>query len=160
MGRRVWILFAVLLTICTVHEITAQTLPAGPSRFVDTTYPTQTGTTRNVPAGGNFQTALDQAQLGDTITLQAGATYSGNFTLSTKSGSGWIIIRTTAADSSLPAQGHRMTPSYASSLPKIVSPNSSPAIQTAPGAHHYRLVALELTVVSGLSINYNVVLLG
>jgi len=53
-----------------------------------------------------------------------------------------------------------MTPSFAPSLPKIVSSNSSPAIQTAAGAHHYRLVALELTVASGLSINYNVVLLG
>src|SRR6266550_1982830 len=158
MGRRVWVLFAVLLTtVCSVHVVQAQNLPAAPSRFVDTTYPTQSGTTINVPAGGNFQSALDQAQLGDTISLQAGATYTGNFTLPVKGGSGWIIIRTAAADSSLPAQGHRMTPSFAASLPKIVSPNSSPAIQTAPGAHHYRLVALELTVVGGLSINYNVV---
>src|SRR6266550_8578235 len=157
MARRVWVLLAILFTLGTVHEINGQNLPSGPSRFVDTTYPTQTGTTIKVPAGGNFQNALDQAQLGDTITLQAGATYTGNFTLPVKSGSGWIIIRTASADSSLPAQGHRMTPSFAASLPKIVSPNSSPAIQTAPGAHHYRLVALELTVVGGLSINYNVV---
>ncbi|HEY8132673.1 MAG TPA: hypothetical protein VII12_12365, partial [Thermoanaerobaculia bacterium] len=131
MARRVWVLFAVLLSICTVLEVNGQNLPAGPTRFVDTTYPTQSGMTINVPAGGDFQGALNSAQLGDTITLAAGSTYSGNFTLPAKNGSGWIIIRTSAPDSSLPAQGHRMTPSYSSSLPKIVTTNGNPALKTA-----------------------------
>ncbi|HEU4520375.1 MAG TPA: carbohydrate-binding protein, partial [Thermoanaerobaculia bacterium] len=112
-----------------------------------------------VPSGGNLQGAIDSAQFGDTIVLQAGATYSGTFTLPAKSGTGWIVIRTSAPDSSLPPQGRRMTPSYASALPKIVTPGSAPAIRTATGAHHYRLVGLEITVGSN-SINYGLVLLG
>ncbi len=32
-----------------------------------------------VPAGGDFQAALDAAQPGDVITLEPGATYTGNF---------------------------------------------------------------------------------
>ena len=158
MARRVWLLLAVLLTVCTVLE--AQILPAGPSKFVDTTYPVMTGATINVPAGGDFQAALNQAQLGDTIVLQAGATYSGSFTLNPKSGSGWILIRTSAADSSLPAQGHRITPSYAAVLPKIVATSSAPAIQVVRSAHHYRFVGLEITVASSVSLNYGLVTLG
>ena len=53
----------------------------------------------NVPAGGNLQSAIDSARLGDTIVLAAGATYTGNYTLPAKTGSGWIIIRSSAADS-------------------------------------------------------------
>jgi trehalose-6-phosphatase len=159
-ATRTLLLSAALLGAVCAVPTQAQNLPALPQSYVNTSYPVMTGSTINVPSGGDFQGALNQAQLGDTITLQAGATYSGNFTLSPKSGSGWIIIRTSAPDSSLPAKGNRMTPSYSSSLPKIVSANSSPAIQAAPGAHHYRLVALELTVISGLSINYGVVMLG
>ena len=159
MARRVGVLFAVFLTIFTV-SINGQTLPEGPRSFVDTTYPTMTGMTINVPAGGDFQSALDSAQLGDTITLAAGATYNGNFTLNPKSGSGWIVIRTSAPDSSLPPQGNRISPSYSSVMPKIVTTNSSPAIQTSNGAHHYRLVGLEITVASGVSTNYGLVNLG
>ncbi len=158
MARRVWLLLIVLLTVCPVLE--AQILPSGPSKFVDTTYPVMTGATINVPAGGDFQAALNQAQLGDTIVLQAGATYSGSFTLNPKSGSGWILIRTSAPDSSLPAQGHRITPSYASALPKIVATSSAPAIQVARSAHHYRFVGLEITVASSVSLNYGLVALG
>ncbi|HEX6177008.1 MAG TPA: Ig-like domain-containing protein [Thermoanaerobaculia bacterium] len=119
-----------------------------------------TGTTINVPAGGNLQSAIDSARLGDTIVLAAGATYTGNYTLPAKTGSGWIIIRSSAADSSLPAPGRRMTPLYASLLPKIVTPNSLPAIQTAAGAHHYRFVAVEFTTSPGVTMNYGLIYFG
>ena len=46
-----------------------------------------------VAAGGNLQAAIDAAQPGDTILLQAGATFSGNFTLPVKAGSGYVTIR-------------------------------------------------------------------
>lgn len=140
-------------------EGSAQILPALPAAAVDTSYPVQTGTTITVPAGGDLQGAIDGAQLGDTIVLQAGATYTGTFTLRPKSGAGWIVIRTSAPDSSLPPQGRRMTPAYAAQLPKIVTPGSAAAIQTAAGAHHYRLVGLEITV-GGTGTNYGLVLLG
>jgi hypothetical protein len=138
----------------------AQTLPAPPQTLVDTSYPVSSGATIFVAAGGNLQTALNAAQPGDTILLQAGATFSGSFTLPVKSGTGWIVVRTSAPDSSLPPEGTRMTPAYAALLPKIVASGSPAALQTVPGAHHYRLVGIEFTVATGLSINFGVVTFG
>jgi hypothetical protein len=113
-----------------------------------------------VPAGGNLQAAINAAQPCDVIVLQAGATFTGTFTLPNKSGSCWITIRSSAADGSLPAEGARMTPAYASLLPKIVSPNTSPALQTAPGAHNYRIMFVEMTVATSTTQNYGIVSLG
>ncbi len=88
------------------------------STMADTPAP---GTSVFVSAGGNLQSALSQANCGDTIQLQAGATYSGVFTFPAKNcdDNHWIIVRTSAPDSSLPAEGTRLTPCYAgvSSLP-------------------------------------------
>jgi hypothetical protein len=139
----------------------AQTLPAPPSTLVDTTYPINSGMTIPVAAGGNLQAALDSAQPGDTITLAAGATFSGSFTLHTKSGTGWIIVRTSAPDSSLPPPGTRIAPSYASVMPKIVANSSAPALQTSAGVHHWRFVGIEFTVAANLgTTNYGLVALG
>lgn len=100
--------------------------------------------TISVPAGGNLQAALNQAQPGDTILLAAGATYTGNFVLPAKGGTSYITIRSSAADSSLPATDVRITPSYANALPKLQSPSSGQAaIATAPGASYYILQFLE-----------------
>ncbi|HMF59422.1 MAG TPA: hypothetical protein VK595_03580, partial [Vicinamibacterales bacterium] len=96
-----------------------------------------------VAAGGKLQTALDTASPGDVITLAAGATFTGNFTLPVKSGMGVITVRSSAPDSALPGPGVRMTPAYAALLPKIVSINSLAALRTLPGAHHWRLQFLE-----------------
>jgi hypothetical protein len=101
------------------------------------------GTVWNVPAGGNLQAAINNAQPGDTILLEAGATFTGNFILPAKSGSSFITIRSAAADSLLPGPNRRIDPSYAPLLPKIKSPNTMSALATAPGAHHYRLMFLE-----------------
>src|ERR1043166_3726703 len=72
------------------------------------------GSTILVSAGGNLQTALNNAKCGDTIKLAAGATFSGLFTLPAKAcdAQHWIIVRTSAPNSSLPAEGKRMTPCY------------------------------------------------
>jgi hypothetical protein len=99
--------------------------------------------TLTVPAGGDLQAALNQSQPGDTILLEAGATFAGNFTLPQKSGTSYITLRSSASDGALPGEGQRITPAYAPLLPKIKSPNTSPALQTAAGAHHWRLQFLE-----------------
>ena len=98
-----------------------------------------------VPAGGDLQAAIDQAQPGDVITLAPNATYVGNFVLPNKGAlSGAITIRSAAADALLPAAGVRMTPSYAALLPKIKSSNDTPALRTATAANHWTLMLLEL----------------
>jgi hypothetical protein len=96
-----------------------------------------------VRAGENLQTALNNAQPGDVLLLQAGATFSGNFVLPMKSGTATITVRSSGDDAQLPPAGVRIRPAYAPLLAKIQSPNAAPAIRAAPGAHHWRLMLLE-----------------
>jgi hypothetical protein len=126
-----------------------------------------------VPKGGNLQTALDNANCGDTIQLQAGASFTGVFTFPAKScsDSNWIIVRTSALDSALPPEGTRLTPCYAgiTSLPgrpsfhcaatqnamaKLVmsATAGSGPIVFASGANHYRLIGLEVTRQQGTPV--------
>jgi uncharacterized protein (TIGR03437 family) len=106
--------------------------------------------TITVPAGGNLQAALDQARPGDTIVLEAGASYVGSFMLPAKAAatgtdSDYITIRTSASDSSLPGPSERLDPALHSHLlARLLSPGQGmPVISTAPGAHHYRFLGIE-----------------
>jgi hypothetical protein len=110
----------------------------------------------HVPAGGDLQQAIDAAQPGDTITLDPGAVYPGNFILRNKTGNAFVTITTAGAD---PLEGTRITPQEAQSLAKIVAPNDSPAISTEAGAHHYRLTNLELYAAAGV-YTFRIVALG
>jgi hypothetical protein len=128
------------------------------------------GRVRSVGPDSSLQKALDEAACGDTIKLTAGANYVGTFTLPAKKcdDAHWIVIRTSAPDASLPAEGQRLTPCYAgvaslpgrpplqcastqNVLPKIVStgkPGNGPLI-FADGANHYRLMGLEIARAEG-----------
>src|SRR5689334_22762371 len=79
--------------------------------------------TINVPSGGDFQAALNSANPGDTIVLQAGATYNtaGGFTLPNKGSSTQVITIQSSALSALPAAGYRVHPTNAANMPKLVS---------------------------------------
>src|SRR5206468_504484 len=99
------------------------------------------------------------AQPGDQIVLAGGATFVGSFTLPYKSGTGWIILRS-ATDTAFPPEGQRVSPASAPTLAKLVSPDAGPALQTAPGAHHFRIMGVEITVAPGVPINYGIVQLG
>jgi Carbohydrate binding module (family 6) len=103
------------------------------------------GGTVTVPQGANLQAYLDAAQPGDTLLLLPGVTYSGNFVLPAKSGSSYITVKSAADPSSLPGDGVRVGPQYASQLPKIQGGFAGgPAFVTASGAHHWRLQWLEI----------------
>jgi hypothetical protein len=103
--------------------------------------PTSTGKTISVAQGGDLQAAINAALPGDIILLQAGATFTGNFVLPAKTGTGYITIRTNITDP-VPA-GTRITPATAVSLAKIKSPNTYTAMATQPYAHHYVLQLLD-----------------
>src|SRR5262245_3543195 len=61
--------------------------PEPPRVYLDTTYTPPKGRSIEVKAGGDLQAALNQAKPGDAITLAAGASFTGNFSLPNKSGS-------------------------------------------------------------------------
>ncbi|HEY3615547.1 MAG TPA: hypothetical protein VGK96_01970 [Candidatus Sulfotelmatobacter sp.] len=123
------------------------------------------GITITVNSGESLQAALNRARCGDTIHLQAGATFTGQFTFPAKScdASHWIVVRTSADNSTLPAEGNRLTPCYAgvtylpgrpalhcistkNVLAKLVMPTTgSGPVLFASGANHYRLMGLEIT---------------
>lgn len=99
------------------------------------------GATITVRAGEDLQSALNAAQSGDTILLEPGATFTGNFVLPVKGGDEMITIST--IPEALPGPGVRISPAHAPLLAKIRSGNSMPALTTAPGAHHWRLTLVE-----------------
>jgi hypothetical protein len=99
--------------------------------------------TRVVPGGGDLQGALNAANPGDVIELEAGEIYTGNFKLPVKNGDEFIVVRTGGSGRGLPGPGVRVTPAHAALLAKIRSGNSSSALTTAPGAHHWRFELVE-----------------
>ncbi|HVG31795.1 MAG TPA: hypothetical protein VM911_01885, partial [Pyrinomonadaceae bacterium] len=78
--------FLFILTIATLLLLYAATVSA------------TRAATLTVPAGGDLQSAINAAQPGDTILLEAGASFIGPFTLTAKSSpntdSSYITIRT------------------------------------------------------------------
>jgi hypothetical protein len=126
--------------------------------------PVRSGNTINVPARGDFQKALNIARPGDTIILEAGASYTGPFTLPFKPGSNsdsdFITIQSSAL-SQLPSASQRVAPSHAPLMPKLLSPgNNQPALLTAPYSHHYRLIGLEISPRDASAILRDIILLG
>jgi hypothetical protein len=92
--------------------------------------------------GDNLQTALNNAQPGDTILLEPGAVFTGNFVLPVKSGTAFITI-STAPDARHPSAGARVTPAHSPALARIQSGTTMAALHTAAGAHHWRLRLIE-----------------
>jgi hypothetical protein len=126
-----------------------------PRVFMNTTYPVRTGVIRSVPSGGDLQAAMNAANPGDVIELAQGATYVGNFVWPAKACTAYTVIRTTGADSDFPADGSRMTPSYAPKLAKIITPNVSAAITAGNRACKLRLSRVEITGTPQDAINHD-----
>jgi hypothetical protein len=122
-------------------------LPALPETL-SFAYPTVTGRQWLVKAGDNLQTILNQAQRGDEIVLPAGVSFSGNYSLPAKPGGptdGWIIVRSDKT-TQLPPQGTRVTSAQAALMPKIVTPNTMPALVTALSASGWWVSGIEFAI--------------
>ena len=112
-----------------------------------------------------------------SFNLRRGLTFNGNFALPQKScdDSHWIIIRTSAPDSSLPPEGTRLLlatraflpcrgdPAFHALLRNMLSKiefdgkAGSGPITFAAGANHYRLMGLEVTRGAFTNPVYNLV---
>ena len=104
--------------------------------------------TRTVRRGDDLQAILNSALPGDVLLLEAGAEFVGNFVLPVKPGSQPIVVRSSFHDQ-LPANGQRIQPQHAALLARLRSPNTSPALRTAAGAHHWQLQYLEFAANQG-----------
>src|SRR5258705_1750416 len=108
-----------------------------------------------VPPSGDLQAAINSAQYGDTIVLQAGGVYQTPFdftafTLPNKGGgSGYITITSSVAP---PAAGTRVSLADRANMPKLVARVGSPGFfNVANQAHHYRISGLWFTNVKNSS---------
>jgi hypothetical protein len=114
----------------------------------------------------SFQSAITAAVDGDTITLRAGETFTGNFTLPNKGVLATGITITSDPTDLLPADGVRITPESIDFLPMIVAPaGGSPALTAQPGANGYFLEYLyfqnnpaaygDVIAIGGNTASYN-----
>ncbi len=112
-------------------------------------------------AGQDLQAALRKAKFGDTIILEAGATFIGPVVLPFKTGVAGDYITVRTADlGGISNEGERIRPSaHARAMPKIIAPRDKAALVTEPGAHHYRFVGVEFTTTNAGYV-YNVIDLG
>src|SRR5215470_14178490 len=118
--RRLTVLIGLLLGGVTTgaEPGSAPALAELPREYVDTALTQSTGRTIHVPAGGDLQSALNSARLGDVITLAAGATYTGTFLLPKKDGTGWLVVRTDTPDARLESgSSRRVNPAQAPLMP-------------------------------------------
>lgn len=78
------------------------------------------------------------------IQITAGTALTGTYKIPNKTGSQWVIIRTSAY-ASLPAVGTRVAPADASDMAKITSSGTNPALWFEYGAHNIRFIGIEVT---------------
>ena len=152
MIRRLIVLIGLLLAevAAGAEPGSAPALAELPREYVDTALIQSTGRTIHVPAGGDLQSALNKARLGDLITLAAGATYTGPFLLPKKEGTGWLVVRTDTPDARLESGGsQRVNPARAPLMPRLIAPRGA-IIALAPGAHHYRFIGVEVSPAPGI----------
>jgi len=111
-----------------------------------------------VPAGGDFQAALNASKPGDVIVIESGAFYRGPFNLPAKGGTTEVVIRSSRA-SELPA-GVRVGPAQAPLMAKLLAPQAEPAIRTLAGASYYRLEGVEVLPDAPVTTTFDLVKLG
>jgi len=130
--------------------------PALPQATVNTAYPTVTGESIAVHSGGNLQDALNSANCGDEVVLDAGAAFSGNFLIPGKPCSAQPILVRSSAISSLPP-GLRVSPANVTAMATISTPNAMSVLNFTPGTAGWHFAGLEFTVAPGVQGLWNLI---
>ncbi|MEP6618255.1 MAG: hypothetical protein ABJE47_03025 [bacterium] len=143
-----------------------QPQPELPRIYLDTRMPAMKGKSIVVPPAGDLQAALNRAQPGDEIVLQAGATYAGSFVLPVKAGAtrlpgaGPVITVRSSALASLP-EGQRVAPGDTRFMARVLSvQNETHVFGTAPGTAGWRLAGLEISAAPSVTFLQRFVRLG
>jgi len=168
-----------IINIWNFRELTAQqNYPNLPDvKSVITCFPDTTGY-KIITVGpsnrdfDNLQLALNSAELGTIILLDAGETFIGGFKLPNKTiGNGWIIIMSSLMEL-LPVNevridpeaftGNKQFPTQKRAMAKIITTNLSgiPCFVTEASSHNYRLVGLEVTADIAVINSYGLINLG
>ena len=172
------IILSFLLCLAAINIGFAQIVPILPNTAsVEACFPDTIGYKRITvgPSGRNYtdlQKALNDAQPGTVIIIDAGFVYMGGFVLPLKPASNrWIVLISSRMDL-LPDQGKRVEPKASTNdpnvaeqrlaMPSIVTTNLSgiPCFSTEPGAHHYRLVGLEISAHAAVLNSYGLINFG
>jgi hypothetical protein len=106
----------------------------------------------DVPPGGDLQAAINTAQPGDTIVLQADADYTCTCVLPNKAGSEYITIKSSRYEEIPTREFYSKVPTaeVAKLMPRIKSNYSTePIFAAAPASHHYKLLGLNLQPPAG-----------
>lgn len=113
-----------------------------------------------VPVGGDIQAAINAAQCGDTVVVQAGGVYPANLTLPNKNCTEFITVQSSRAGE-LPA-GERVNPAIQSLLLATLQStiNAEPVIKTATAAHHYKFIGVHVKTQSPTVFVYDLVRFG
>jgi hypothetical protein len=154
-------IFSFVINIFIFSSVSAAVYPTLPQIYINTKYaPPIGGQLFVVNTSAAFQSALNNAKLGDIIELQAGITFTGPFTLPNKTtGTGWIYIRSTA-HAALPQPCNRVSIADAINMPKlVVNAGSGGTVNTVPNSHHYRFIGIEFKPVTGKFV-YNIIVIG
>jgi len=150
-----WVI-AILSAVLVLGAVASAQRPIAelPRVYVDTAW--------NAPKGGTiWQThtakelskALSESIPGDIIVLDAGVTYTGNFTLPAKLNpqNKWIYVISSSL-ASMPS-GIRVSPSSVGNMPKLQTVYTTPVLHFANGSNHWRFAGLEITSTSTQGCN-------
>jgi hypothetical protein len=146
------ILCVVLILVFAQRQVTTNQR-ARPRRVSDQTPAALSSSVLRVGPSGDLQRILNSAKCGDTIVLEAGATYTpkgDGFQLPAKpnctgTDKDFITIQTSNL-AGIPLPNQRINPSiHAAAMPKLVGTNGAFVISAAVGAHHYKLIGIEVT---------------
>src|ERR1039458_4397900 len=123
-----------LFSIWIAFQANGQTMPSLPkTSSLVTCFPDTTGYKMITvgPSGRNYsdlQQAINNAQPGSVLILDAGVSFKGSFSLPNKTGNGWIIIMGSEM-SKLPGENSRIdpinTPAQELAMPKIITTNTA-----------------------------------